>query len=177
MVTDADPRTHASTSDFGFLVLRIAAGATMLQAGLIKALDFGTVVNHMDAGGWQSATVAAILVTVTETVGGIALMLGLLTPLAATAILAAMMDAWAADVSDGAFWSNPFNVPFLVGFTALALLFTGGGRFSLDQLLWGRAEWPALVSMVLLVVAIAAAVATWVLLNGENPIHFTAPAG
>lgn len=177
MATDLDIRTSAATSDFGLLVLRIAAGATMIQAGLIKALDFGTVVNYMDAGGWQSATVAALLVSVTETVGGIALMLGILTPLAASAILAAMMNAWASDVSVGAFWSNPFNVPFLVGFAALALLFTGSGRFSLDQLLWGRAAWPTLVSMVLLVVAIAAAVAVWVLLNGENPIHFTAPTG
>jgi putative oxidoreductase len=177
MATDLDIRTSAATSDFGLLVLRVAAGATMIQAGLIKALDFGTVVNYMDAGGWQSATVAALLVSVTETVGGIALMLGILTPLAASAILAAMMNAWAADVSVGAFWSNPFNVPFLVGFAALALLFTGAGRFSLDQLLWGRAAWPTLVSMVLLVVAIAAAMAVWVLLNGENPIHFTAPTG
>jgi putative oxidoreductase len=29
----------------------------------------------------------------------------------------------------------------------------------------------------LFVVAIAAAVATWILLNGTNPIHFSGPAG
>jgi uncharacterized ion transporter superfamily protein YfcC len=30
--------------------------------------------------------------------------------------------------------------------------------------------------VVLLVLAIIAAVATWVVLNGKNPIHLTAPA-
>ena len=33
-----------------------------------------------------------------------------------------------------------------------------------------------LVAVTLLVLAIVAAVATWVVLNGINPIHLTAPA-
>jgi uncharacterized membrane protein YphA (DoxX/SURF4 family) len=177
MTADVDIRTSPATSDFGLLVLRVAAGATMIQAGLIKALDLNTVIGFMETAGWQPATVAALMVTLTEIIGGIALMLGILTPLAACAITAAMMDAWAADASAAAFWSSPFTVPFLVCFAAVALLFTGAGRFSLDQLLWGRAQWPTLVSVTLLVLAIAAAVATWVLLNGTNPLHLTAPGG
>lgn len=175
MTADVDIRTSPAASDFGLLVLRVAAGATMIQAGVIKALDFDMVAGYMEAGGWQPATAAVLMVTCTEIIGGIALLLGVLTPLAACAITAAMMDAWAADASGAAFWSNPFTVPFLVGFAAIALLFTGAGRFSLDQLLWGRGQWPTLVSVVLLIVAIAAAVATWVLLNGTNPLHLTAP--
>jgi hypothetical protein len=31
--------------------------------------------------------------------------------------------------------------------------------------------------MRLLILAVAAALLTWILLNGANPIHFTAPAG
>ena len=49
-----------------------------------------------------------------ETAGGIGLILGLLTPLAACAVIAAMIDAWAVNVSRRAFWSEPFNVPFLL---------------------------------------------------------------
>ncbi|MET0897275.1 MAG: DoxX family protein [Mycobacterium sp.] len=177
MTADVDLRTSPATSDFGLLVLRVAAGATMIQAGLIKALDFGTVTGFMEAAGWQPATAAGLMVTLTEIIGGIALMLGVLTPLAACAITAAMMDAWAADAAGAAFWSDPFTVPFLVAFAAIALLFTGAGRFSLDQLLWGRAQWPTLVSVTLFVVAIAAAVATWVLLNGTNPLHLSTPPG
>lgn len=175
MATDFDIRTSAATSEFGLLVLRIGAGAAVIQAGLIKALDFPTVVGFMDQGGWKPATVAALMVTAAEVLGGIALVLGILTPLAACAVTAAMLDAWAMNVSGSAFWSEPFNVPFLLAIAAIALLFTGAGRFSLDQLLWGRASWPTLVSVVLFVVAVGAAVATWWLLNGVNPLHLTAP--
>lgn len=175
MASDIDIRTSVATSDFGLLVLRIGAGAAVIQAGAIKLTDFGTVVDFMGAAGFQPATVAAIMVSATEILGGLALLLGLLTPLAACAVTSAMMCAWAADVSGTAFWANPFNVPFLLAIAAIALLFTGAGGFSLDQLLWGRAQWPTLVSVVLLVVAVGAAVATWWLLNGVNPLHLTDP--
>jgi hypothetical protein len=70
----------------------------------------------MEAGGWRLPKFAAFMVTAAETAGGIGLLLG---------------------VSAAAFWSDPFNVPFMM--------------------------------------AIAAALLTWILLNGTNPIHFTAP--
>ena len=49
--------------------------------------------------------------------------------------------------------------------------------FSVDAKLFGRPRWPGFVTVALFVVAIAAAVATWILLNGTNPIHFSSPAG
>ena len=175
MVSDVDIRTSAATSDFGLLVLRLGAGAAVIQAGAIKATDFNTVIGFMGEGGWKPATLAAIMVTATELLGGIALLLGILTPLAACAVTAAMLDAWAVNASGDVVWADPFNVPFLLAIGAIALLFTGAGRFSLDELLWGRAQWPTLVCVVLLLVAIGAAVATWWLLNGVNPIHLEAP--
>jgi uncharacterized membrane protein YphA (DoxX/SURF4 family) len=170
-------RTTAASSlnDLGLLVLRIAVAATTLQAGLIKALDFNSVTQFMESSGWRMSTFAAYLVTATEIAGGAALLLGLLTPLAACGIVAAMIDAWAVNVSGAAFWSDPFNVPFLVAFAASALLFTGAGGYSVDAKVFGRARWPAPVTIGLFVVAIAAAVATWVLLNGINPLHLTKP--
>ena len=171
------PRRTSSPADFGLLLLRFAIGAAMIQAGLIKALDFNTTVGFMESGGWRMPTFAAIMVTAAETAGGVLLVLGLLTPLAACAILAAMIDAWAVNVSGAAFWSEPFNVPFMAAFAATALLFTGAGAYSLDAKLFGRDRWPGLVTFTLFVVGIAAAVATWVLLNGTNPIHLSNPAG
>ena len=79
------------------------------------------------------ADVRRRMVTTAETAGGVALLLGLLTPLAACAVIAAMIDAWAVNVSGTAFWSDPFNVPFLMAFGATALLFTGAGAYSLDS--------------------------------------------
>jgi putative oxidoreductase len=164
-----------SLTDVGLLVLRVGVGAATLQAGLIKAFNFNTTSGFMESGGWRLPKFAALLVTAAETAAGVGLILGLLTPLAACAVIAAMIDAWAVNVSTGAFWSMPFNVPFLLAVGAATLLFTGAGAYSVDARLFGRSRWPAPVAMGLLVLAIAAAVVTWMLLNGTNPIHFSAP--
>lgn len=171
------PKNPYALTDLGLLLLRFAVGATMIQAGLIKALDFPTTVNFLEQGGWRSPTFAAATVTIAETAGGVLLLVGLLTPLAACAILAAMIDAWLVNVSGAAFWSDPFNVPFLTAFAALTLLFAGAGTYSLDAKFFGRHRWPGAVSVFLFVVGVASAVATWILLNGTNPLHLTNPAG
>jgi putative oxidoreductase len=170
--------TPSSTSlaDVGLLVLRVEVGATMLQAGLRKVFDFSTTVNFMESGGWRLPKFAAFMVTMAETAGVIGLLLGLLTPLAACAVIAAMIDAWAVNVSATAFWSDPFNVPFMVAVGATALLFAGAGSYSVDARIFGNWRFGVRVAVRLLVVAIAAALLTWTLLNGTNPIHFTAPA-
>jgi uncharacterized membrane protein YphA (DoxX/SURF4 family) len=173
----ADVATPNSTvlTDTGLLILRVGLGAAMLHAGLRKAFDFSITASFMEAGGWRPSTFAALLVTTTETLGGIALLVGVLTPLAACAIIAAMIDAWAVNVSAAALWSDPFNAPFLIALGAVTLLFTGAGTLSVDARLFERTVWSARIAVGLLVVAAAAAVLTWILLNGTNPIHFDAP--
>jgi uncharacterized membrane protein YphA (DoxX/SURF4 family) len=177
MTTTTEVSTPAKTSlaDVGLLILRIGIGAAMLQAGLIKAFDFNSAVGFMESGGWRLPTFAAFIVTAAETAGGIGLLLGLLTPLATCAVIAAMLDAWAVNVSGSAFWSEPFNVPFLIAVGATALLFTGAGGYSVDARILGRTRFNVRVAVGLLTVAIAASLLTWILLNGTNPIHFTAP--
>ena len=167
--------TSTSAADIGLLILRIGVGAAMIQAGLIKAFDFGTTVGFMESGGWRLATFAALLVTVAETAGGIGLILGLLTPLSACAVAGAMICAWAVNVSQAAFWSQPFNVPFLLFVGATALLFTGAGDYSLDAKVFGKVHWSPKIAVGLLVLAFAVAILTWVVLNGTNPIHFSSP--
>jgi uncharacterized membrane protein YphA (DoxX/SURF4 family) len=175
--TELGTPTTTSLADTGPLILRIGVGATMIQAGLLKAFDFNTAVAFMEGGGWRLPKFAAFMVTTAETAGGIGLLLGLLTPLAACAVIAAMIDAWAVNVSAATFWSEPFNVPFLVAVGAAALLFTGAGSYSVDARIFGRWRFSPRVAMGLPILAVAAALLTWILLNGTNPIHFTAPAG
>jgi uncharacterized membrane protein YphA (DoxX/SURF4 family) len=175
MATETAP-VSASPADIGLLILRIGVGAAMIQAGLIKALDFGTTTGFMEAGGWKMATLGALMVTVAETAGGIGLVLGLLTPLSACAVVGAMICAWAVNVSQGAFWSEPFNVPFLLFIGAATLLFAGAGEYSVDAKVLNRRRWPMKIAVGLLVLAFAAAILTWILLNGTNPIHFSSPA-
>lgn len=173
----AEVTTPNSTAlpDIGLLILRIGLGAAMLQAAALKAFDFGTTVGFMETGGWQPATLAALMVTVTELLGGIGLILGALTPLAACAVVAAMLDAWAVNISADSVWANPFNAPFLIALGAVTLLFTGAGGLSADARLFGRTVWSTKITVGLLLVAFIAAVATWIFLNGTNPIHFNAP--
>jgi putative oxidoreductase len=172
--TDSPPSSR-SAIDIGLLILRVGIGATALQAGLIKVSDFSTTVGFMEQGGWRLPTFAALMVTASETLGGIGLLAGVLTPLAACAVLGAMVCAWAVNVSGAAFWSQPFNVPFLIGLGAAALLFTGAGAHSVDGRLFPRFTWSARQATALLVLAFVVAIATWVVLYGVNPIHFTAP--
>ncbi|MCV7419726.1 DoxX family protein [Mycobacterium yunnanensis] len=170
-------RSPSSLADLGILTLRIAVAATALHAGITKALNFTSTAQFMADDGWRPPTFAAYLVTATEIAGGLALLLGLLTPLAACGIIAAMIDAWAATASGAVVWSDPFNVPFLMAFAATALLFVGAGAHSVDARIFGRPSWPGAVTIPFFLVAVVAAVATWVLLNGVNPLHLSTPTG
>ena len=163
--------------DIALLVLRIGIGAAALHAGLVKALDFGVAVDYLTADGWRLPELAAFMVTATETLGGIGLLLGMFTPLMACAVVGAMLDAWAVNVSGAAFWSDPFNVPFLLVVGATTLLFAGAGAYSIDARLGARGRWSTKAAGVLFVIAILAAVVTWIALKGTNPIHVTAPTG
>jgi len=174
--TQVSTRSTTSLADVGLLILRVGVGATMIQAGLRKAFDFNTAVGFMESGGWRLPKFAAFMVTAAETAGGIGLLLGVLTPLAACAVVGAMIDAWAVNVSVATIWSDPFNVPFLLAIGAAALLFTGAGAYSVDARIFGSWRFGVRVAVGLLVAAVAAALLTWILLNGSNPIHFTAPA-
>jgi uncharacterized membrane protein YphA (DoxX/SURF4 family) len=169
----SDTLAARSSIDVGLLILRIGVGAAMLQAGLMKSFDFGTTVGFMGSGGWRLPTFAALMVTVAETAGAIGLIVGVLTPLAACAVAGAMICAWAVNVSQGAFWSEPFNVPFLLFVGAATLMFTGAGAYAVDDRVLGRPRWSLRLALGLLVVAFAVAILTWALLNGTNPIHLS----
>jgi uncharacterized membrane protein YphA (DoxX/SURF4 family) len=178
MATEIDTRTTTTTlTDIGLLVLRIGVGATLLDAGLRKFLDFNTTAAMLEQHGWRLPKLATFMISTAETGGGALLILGLLTPLAAFAVIAAMLDAWAVLVSSSAVWSQPFNHPFILALGGTAILFAGAGGISLDTRLWGRSRWPAAVAVGLLVLAIVVAAITWIALNGHNPIHFSKPEG
>jgi hypothetical protein len=95
--------------------------------------------------------------------------------MAARAVIAAMIDRWAVNVSAAASWSDPFNVPFLIAVGAAALLFAGAGSYSVYAKIFGKSRVGVRVAVGLPIVAVAAALLTSTLLNGTNPIHFTEP--
>ncbi|WP_280401490.1 DoxX family protein [Nocardia carnea] len=173
------------TLDFGLFLLRLVVGGTFLYHGLQKLAGWfdgpgldGTK-QSMEQGGWDHPSVATALVTAGEVGGGILLILGLATPLAAGAVLAVILDAWMFKQGmhpDFQYHQGPGAVEMdtiLAGAT-IALLFTGPGRWALDR---GRswATRPGAGSFVVLVLAFAAAIFTYWYLQDGNPLTGIGP--
>lgn len=173
------------TLDFGLFILRLVVGATFLYHGLQKLTGWfhgpgldGTKA-MMEGSGWQHPSLAAAMVTAGEVGGGALLLLGLATPLAAGAVLAVILDAW--------FWKQGMHPGFqykagpgavelesILAGAAVAIIFTGPGRWSLDR---GRgwAVRPGAGSFVVFVLAVAAAVLTYWWLQNGNPLTGIGP--
>ena len=129
--------------DVGLLVLRLVLGVIFVGHGAQKL--FGTFGGPRISGfakaleqlGVKPARPMAILAGLAEFVGGILVMLGFLTPVAALALIVVMIVAIVAvHLKNGFFNTNggyEFNLA-LVGI-ALTLLIAGGGAYSLDGLL------------------------------------------
>ena len=126
---------------WGLLVLRLIFGLALMQHGLQK------LSSPLGPTAWMGPKAPVpgflqFLAVLSEAGGGLALAVGLLSPLAALGVLitmaTAVMMAHAANpwVASG---PGPSKEPAL-GYLAFALtlLLTGPGRISLDSVLFGR---------------------------------------
>lgn len=124
----------------GLLLLRVPAG--LLLAGHGSQKVFGWFGGGGPAGtgpmfeslGYRRGKTMALLAGLTELAAGIALALGLLTPLAAAAIIGVMINAivtvhWKAGV-----WSQNggYEYPLVLTAIAAGLAFYGAGPWSID---------------------------------------------
>jgi putative oxidoreductase len=138
--TDALPATR--TYDTGLLLLRVAIGGIMTLHGLQQLAGWfggggidGTAA-FFASSGYSSATLMAVISGVSHTFGGLALIFGLLTPLACAAIIGAMINAAAVKWNAGFFavkGGNEYELLLIVSAAALAI--TGPGRFAIDRTL------------------------------------------
>jgi putative oxidoreductase len=170
------------TQDLGLLLLRAAVGGTLVAHGLQKAFGLwggqglDSFKNMLSDMGYQHADVLAYLAPGTEIVAGVLLVLGLFTPLAAAAGLAYVINGLAAHVAAqhnagyiGFFLPNGDEYLILLSVALAAIILVGPGRYGFDA---GRgwARRPFLGSLAALLLGIGVGVATWMLLNGSNPI-------
>jgi putative oxidoreductase len=129
-----------SSTLFGvaLLFLRIIAGGALIQHGWMKM---------QSPFGWMgpSAPVPGLfqfLAAISEFGGGIAWILGLLTPLASFGIVCTMAVATTFHISQGAPWvsseGHTYELALLYFAVAIMILFTGPGKFSIDCKLFGR---------------------------------------
>jgi len=118
------------------LALRLALGAIMISHGAQKLFggmpNFMGMLNKMGIPGWMG-----YLVLAAEFGGGILLVLGLLTRLAALSMLIDMAVAiFKVHLSNGLRGAGPgkagYEFPLACAAIAFALIFFGGGPISLD---------------------------------------------
>jgi putative oxidoreductase len=134
----------------GLLSLRIAVGVTFLLHGLDKLGDPSGAEQTFASFGIPGPGLMAPFVGITETIGGLLLIGGLATRLAAAALSVDMVVALASAHDDLKFFAREGGIELealLVG-ASLALLLRGAGRFSLDGALDLRLRLPALRTRV-----------------------------
>ena len=142
-----------TTVDVGLLIMRLAVGLTMAAHGYAKIFRGGRLpgtARWFDSIGMRPGRLHAPLAALTEIGGGIALAAGLLTPLAAAAIVAVMLvAAWTVHRENGFFIvGNGWEYNFILAIAAVGLAVAGAGALSLDAAIGlgalGRG-WPGLL--------------------------------
>ncbi|GAB4585113.1 DoxX family protein [Nocardia sp. IFM 10818] len=127
--------------DAGLLVLRLALGLTIAAHGAQKLFGWfggggisGTG-KFFTGSGYPAGDVMAVIAGLSETLGGLALALGLFTPLAAAAVLGTMINAIAVHGTDSFFAPEGFEYELLLALGAAALALAGPGRIAVDHYL------------------------------------------
>ncbi|UNZ18974.1 DoxX family protein [Streptomyces sp. 891-h] len=127
--------------DAGLLVLRLALGLTMAAHGSQKLFGWfsgggidGTA-QFFASSGYPSAKTMAVVAGLTETLGGLGLVLGLLTPLAGAAVFGTLLNALAVKWGGGFFAPQGVEYELLLLVGAAALTLTGPGRLAADRVL------------------------------------------
>jgi putative oxidoreductase len=122
--------------DLGLALLRLGVGGVMAAHGAQKLFvyGFGGVTGAFAGMGVPLPGITGPLVALVEFLGGLALAAGLLTRVTAAGLAAVMLGAMLLVHLPGGFFAPngiEFALTLFVG--ALALVFTGAGRYSLDH--------------------------------------------
>lgn len=141
-------------SDLALLLLRLVLGATMLFVGSQKMLGILGGMGYTPTFKLFTEQLGipaplAHLAIIAEFFGGIALLVGALTPLAGFGVFCTMVGATFFATERGALIgpilrgekgaaSEKLAFPLVLAFVALALVLLGGGRFSVDALIFGK---------------------------------------
>ncbi|MFB7805038.1 DoxX family protein [Streptomyces virginiae] len=127
--------------DTGLLLLRLVLGLTMAGHGAQKLFGWfggggisGTG-QFFTASGYPAGDAMAVLAGLTETLGGLGLAAGLLTPLAGAAVVGTMVNAIAVHGTGAFFAPAGIEYELLLTAGAAALTLTGPGRYAIDGFL------------------------------------------
>lgn len=127
---------NSSSQAWGITVLRVAVAIVFLMHGGQKLFVFGFhgVAGFMGQLGIPLPTLSAVVVTLVEFVGGLALLLGVGTRLAALLLAIDMVVAvLAVHLKHGFFLPMGFEYALTMLLTSIALTLTGAGAASVDR--------------------------------------------
>ncbi|WP_280503686.1 DoxX family protein [Nocardia farcinica] len=134
--TRTTPALDTTGLDIGLLLLRLGIGLTMAAHGAQKLFGWfdgpgldGTE-GMLTSMGYPAPGFFAVVTALTEPFGGLALAVGVLTPLAGAAVLGTMLNAISVKWGSGYIGGVEYETVLAVGGAALA--FTGAGRLSVD---------------------------------------------
>lgn len=162
-------------TDIGLLILRFAVGGVFFGHGMQKVFGLWNgpgvagFARSLDRFGFRETTTLSWVTGITELVAGAFVVLGVVTPLAAAALLAIKINAVLLKMGSGFFiasaaGADAVELDVVLGLAAAALIFTGPGRIALDNgKAWHRR--PASWGVLSLIVGVAAAVLVYVLLR------------
>ena len=151
--------------NIGLLLLRLAVGLTLAAHGSQKLFGWFGGPGLNGTGqlfamlGFHPGRRHALLAGLAETVGGLLLALGLITPLGSAAVISVMLVAiYSVHMQKGFFAQNGgYEYNLVLAVAALTLAFTGSGSLSLDSLL-NQGDAGAFSGLAALVVGILGAV-------------------
>ena len=125
----------------GLLLLRLVAGLLLAAHGSQKLFGWFDGYGIAGTGGWLESIgfkpgKAMAVVGLSELAAGLALALGLLTPLAAAAVIGTMTVAAWTHAASGLWATNGgYELPLLYAVVGASLAFTGAGDYSIDNAL------------------------------------------
>ncbi|MEU9973592.1 DoxX family protein [Streptomyces sp. NPDC051014] len=146
-----DRERHTTAGDWGLLLIRLAFGLFLAAHGSQKLFGFfgGPGLTATGKGfadlGYHPGKLFAVIGGLSELLGGLGLLVGLLTPLAAAAVVGVMINAMVTVTAAHGFWDEDGGVEYNVAIcvVALGLAALGPGRLAVDRLFrWGDGGWP-----------------------------------
>jgi putative oxidoreductase len=125
--------TGSATTSFGVLVLRVAGLSLFLKHGWEKLSGYSTMVQHFPDPIHIGAHASLAYALFSDGICSVLIILGLATRLAAAVILINVLTAFVF-VHHAAYFSNS-HLELLALYIIIfaTLLFTGAGRFSIDE--------------------------------------------
>jgi len=131
-------QTYRRFGDAAYALLRITVGTVMLAHGLLKLQDMSAWVEQVRGLGAPMSSTLALLSVAAEAGGGIALILGLFTRIAAALVFFNMLGAiFLVHAGHGLFAQNGgYEYPLVLLMTSLLIVAEGSRRYGIDGSLW-----------------------------------------